>query len=52
MRGALSGITDLKTMRRVRFEWQIAELIDDQKLWLGEVREPLLEPAFASVKHG
>lgn len=31
-------------MRGVRFERQIAELINDQNLPLGEVPEPFLEP--------
>jgi hypothetical protein len=34
-------------VRRVGFEWQIAELIDDQELGFGEMSQPLLEPTFA-----
>lgn len=34
-------------MRRIGLEGQIAELVDDQELGLGIVREPLLEPALA-----
>ncbi len=26
---------------------QIAEFVDDQELWLGKLREPLVKPAFA-----
>jgi hypothetical protein len=36
-----------KQVRRVGFEWQIAELIDDQELGFGEMSQPLLEPSFA-----
>src|SRR5665811_357389 len=33
-------------VRRVRLEWQIAELVDDEQLRLGELRQLILEPAF------
>jgi hypothetical protein len=36
-----------KEVRGVGLKRQIAELVDDQELWLGEVCEPFLEPAFA-----
>ena len=34
-------------LRGIRFKGQITELVNDQELWLGEVREPLVEPSFA-----
>lgn len=34
-------------MRGIGFKGQIPELVDDQELWLGKLRESLLEPPFA-----
>src|SRR5258708_34370972 len=34
-------------VRGVGLKGQITELINDQELWFGEVRQPLLKPAFA-----
>jgi len=34
-------------VRGIRFKGQITELVNDQELWLGEVREPLVESSFA-----
>jgi hypothetical protein len=34
-------------MRGIGLKGQISELVDDQELWLGKLREPLLEPALA-----
>ena len=34
-------------MGGVGLEGQISEFVDDQELWFGKMREPLLEPAFA-----
>jgi hypothetical protein len=35
-----------KEVRGIGFKGQVTELVNDQELWLGEMREPLLEPAF------
>jgi hypothetical protein len=34
-------------MRRVGLERQITQFVDDQELWLGEQRKPLLDLSFA-----
>ena len=40
-------------MRRVVFQRRIAQLIDDEKLWLGGVGQPLLQTSFrVSLRKG